>query len=311
MTAETIDILIPHHNDVAGLALSLRSIGEQTMKSVRVVIADDGSTEANFREVRNLADASLLNTRIIRSESNLGRPRTRNRLLDAVTGPFVAWLDAGDAWYPEKLELQLRALRDLLASEPRGSTWVTCNYDWRWIGHDASAYAQETDQDQQRAILQGRTLRAYLWTLLGPAESFRAVGYFDENLPRLQDVDYFMRFLQAGGVIHPAGTQRPLCVYNKSDSGRDAVQIRACGSYLLTKYRDTYSAYGAEFTNSCVFEMDLLAARYAFNNRRWLVGLRYGASALRARPRTLISRIAKRSGAWLCRRFGDRTLPRQ
>ena len=57
----------------------------------------------------------------------------------------------------------------------------------------------------------GRRLRAYLWTLLGTARAFKAAGRFDERLPRLQDLDYFLRFIAAGGtLVVPPGNEHAL-----------------------------------------------------------------------------------------------------
>lgn len=295
VAARTVDVLIPHHDDVEGLALSLRSVAAQTVSDVRVVVADDGSGDEAFAAVEALLEASGLDAHLIRNARNLGRPRTRNVLLDAIESPLVAWLDAGDEWYPEKLERQIAALDRLDPDLPPSRTWITCNYDWRWTGRPAIACAQVTDQDQRRAILLGRNLRAYLWTLLAPAGAFRAVGYFDEHLPRLQDVDFFLRFLAGGGTIAHCGDDRPLCQYHKSDAGRDAVQIRDCNAYLLRKHPGIYGAYGDEFMRSCMFEMDLLSARYAVNNGQWLLAGRFAGAALRKRPRTLASRLLGRA----------------
>jgi len=64
---------------------------------------------------------------------------------------------------------------------------------------------QVTEQDQIKALLLGKNLRAYLWTVLCEAGSLRDVGRFDENLGRLQDLDYFIRFVLKGGVLVSAG----------------------------------------------------------------------------------------------------------
>src|SRR3546814_20664979 len=77
--------------------------------------------------------------------------------------------------------------------------WITCNYDWAWVGRKKKKLAQKTEQDQTKALLMGSSLRAYLWTLLGTAETFKNVGWFDERFPRMQDLDYFLRFLNHGG----------------------------------------------------------------------------------------------------------------
>src|SRR5690606_28547644 len=136
-----------------------------------------------------------------------------------------------------------------------------------------------------------------------PKQAIQSVGYFDEQLPRLQDLDFFVRFLKDGGVIRSCATDLSLCLYNKSDWGRDAAQIRACNSYLLDKHRAIYETFGDEFVSSCVFQMDLLAARYAFNNRQWLLAGRYAAGAFRRHPLTMTRRVTTRLSRWAKRRL--------
>ena len=77
---------------------------------------------------------------------------------------------------------------------------------------------------EKRALLIGTDLRAYLWTLLSRADTLRNVGWFDERLPRLQDLDFFLRFALKGGRIVAPETNEALCIYHKTDLGRSATR---------------------------------------------------------------------------------------
>ena len=201
---------------------------------MRLVIVDDGSPEADFAAVRALAEAQELPVSLARNPTNRGRPYTRNRLLDAVEAPYVAWLDAGDVWHPGKLERQfdhMSRLRFQGADVDR--LWITCHYDWQWEGRRIRLIRQEVETRQLRELMLGRRLRAYLWTLLGTARAFKAAGRFDERLPRLQDLDYFLRFIQGGGALVVPPGEESLCRYHKSDLGRDAGEIRRCNRLIF------------------------------------------------------------------------------
>ena len=50
--------------------------------------------------------------RIIRLETNGGRPAARNAGIAAAKGEFIAFLDDDDEWFPERLELQWTITRD-------------------------------------------------------------------------------------------------------------------------------------------------------------------------------------------------------
>ena len=259
----SLDVLIPHFNAPEDLSVSLRSVAAQDWQgSVRVVVVDDGSKrEARAQAARVLETFPGAST-FIELAQNRGRPFTRNRLLEAVGGTHVAWLDAGDWWYPEKIRLQFEALN--LA--PEAHVWATCDYDWKWTGREATPTVQNIDGDQIAALLRGDRLRAYLWTLVTPVSTLEKVGSFDESLPRLQDLDYFLRFLVGGGRLIKPAESSPLCRYEKSDLGRAAREVRLCQERIFEKHDSVYRRYGKGFLRSCRVKADLHAARYALNN---------------------------------------------
>ncbi len=268
-----VDVLIPHYNAPHGLAVSLSSIQAQDFSGAfRIVVLDDGSgadacAEAE-RAVRS-AEGPGREVVFLRNQANRGRPFSRNRLLDQIESPYVTWLDAGDVWYPQKTSRQYVHLEGV---ESRGvdvsSLWITCDYDWQWVGKTAEQVVQNVEGDQLQCLLRGDTLRAYLWTLLCPASSLLAVGHFDEKLPRLQDLDYFLRFVEQGGTLAkvPSLSPLPLCRYEKSDVGRNAWEVRRCHEHVLDKHRSAYLRYGARFLREARVKADLQAQRFARNN---------------------------------------------
>ncbi|MEY9998691.1 glycosyltransferase family 2 protein [Sinorhizobium fredii] len=290
-----LDILIPHYNDPEGLALSLRSIARQSWTGgKRIVIADDGSRPDLRKAVEAIVEHSEMKIDAVFNQVNRGRPYTRNVLLDSIESPYVAWLDAGDEWYPDKLERQFDHV-DLIESAYMSQPfWVTCNYDWAWAGRRKKKNVQRIDQDQVKALLIGSTLRAYLWTLLGSAQSFKDVGWFDERLPRMQDLDYFVRFVTHGGHIKNVQHDDALCVYHKSDVGRDADEIRACNAHIFDKHRVLFNRYGESFKTMRRYNMEMLAARFAQNNENAKLARRYLWRAFKIRPKVFLSHIMRK-----------------
>ncbi|WP_313603885.1 glycosyltransferase family A protein [Rhizobium sp.] len=298
-----LDILVPHYNDPEGLSLSLQSIAKQDWQGQkRVIIADDGSSLIVQDEIKKIIEEFQKNSRELAplrielelNGQNRGRPFTRNVLLDSIESDFVSWLDAGDEWYPNKISRQFEKLHSIEGVPKDQPVWVTCNYDWRWVGGKKRKIRQQTGQDQHKALLMGANLRAYLWTLLGSAESFKCVGYFDERLPRMQDLDYFIRFISHGGVIHNAHRDRTYCVYHKSDLGRNADEIRQCNSLIYDKHRVIYNRYGAQFRKMRLFKMEMLAARFAQSNNDDRKAAHYLWAAFRTRPIAFAKHFTKK-----------------
>lgn len=298
-----LDILIPHYNDPEGLVMSLRSVVRQRWEGdKRIVIVDDGSSLDAKRAVHAIVDdflqrhsaQSQLGIDLLHNEVNRGRPYTRNVLLDSIDSRYVAWLDAGDEWYPRKLEAQFELLGLIEAAHLAKPVWITCNYDWLWNGGRKKKIIQRTQQDQHKALLVGSNLRAYLWTLLGTAESFKCVGWFDERLPRMQDLDYFIRFIAHGGVIRNMSGDDTYCVYHKSDVGRNAEEIRACNALIYDKHRVIYSRYGDAFCRMRLYNMEMLAARFAQNNRDKWKTRRFFWNAFKQKPLVFLKHVRRK-----------------
>ncbi len=263
-----IDVLIPHYNDIEGLELSLASVEAQDWNGeFRVVICDDGSDDANFDKIEPLTRSRRFETVILRNETNRGRPYTRNVLLGAIASKYVCWLDAGDVWYPSKTRLQLEKLYKLkYEGVDTSRVWITCNYDWNWAGSQKKQLKKQVvDGDQIHHLFIGTRLRAYLWTLMGEAEAFKAIGGFDERLRRLQDLDYFVRFVASGGKLHVPGGSQALCVYFKSDVGRSGAEVRDCNRIILAKHRAILETYGSAFIANRAYDAEILAGRFARN----------------------------------------------
>ena len=106
-----ISVIIPCYNAEAFLQRTLDSVLAQTVAPHEIIIVDDGSGDKSA----SIAANNPHPVRLIRQE-NSGVCAARNRALSAVTGEWVALLDADDLWEPTKLERQIAALRSTPAA---------------------------------------------------------------------------------------------------------------------------------------------------------------------------------------------------
>lgn len=296
MTAPTVSVLMPHYQDAHGVELSLRSVTNQSWRGTReVVIYDDGSRPQAFDELLAVVDRSPAPVRVLRNESNRGRPFARNALLDAATGKYTAWLDAGDEWYPDKIQHQLDAVYRARLKGFDVPVWVTCNYHWQWEGGKPKLRRQNVEGDQATNLMIGN-LAAYLWTTFARTEAFRNVGYFDLDLPRLQDLDFFIRFCEKGGRLIMPDTHDALCVYHKSDVGRAGEQVLECFRYIYRKHGAVLSRHTKNFRRNRELHMLMHAARFTRNNGdRAATAALLGRSAL-VHPAGFFKRMWKSKG---------------
>ncbi len=108
--AAKVSVVIPAYNAERYIAQTLRSVFEQTYAPYEVIVVDDGSTDGTGRVVAQMGDRVRYER-----QANQGASAARNRGVELAQGEWIAFLDADDAWYPNRLEVQL----DYAASNPQ------------------------------------------------------------------------------------------------------------------------------------------------------------------------------------------------
>jgi glycosyltransferase involved in cell wall biosynthesis len=197
-----VSVIIPTHNRSQLLALSLRSVLWQRNVDFELIVVDDGSTDDTPHRLQSIADQRV---RVVRHERAQGVSSARNRGIAEARGEWVAFLDDDDLWAPDKLALQLEALRK-------------CGRRW--------AYAGAVDIAMDNRILAGRppappervveelTIRNML-----PAGSSNVIvgkrwlptpAVFDGSLYHSADWDLWIRLARQGP---PAWVPKPLVGY--------------------------------------------------------------------------------------------------
>lgn len=242
-----ITVCIPAYNAAGVIERSVQSIVDQDVAAdVEILVCDDGSTDGTA-EVLDALMARVPNLRVIRNDRNRGRPYTRNHLLDEARGRFVTWLDADDEKYPTMLSAQLDRLRRIEAeggSEAMLGVLVYTNFHWLRPEWDEPKTITPPESDDPMEPLLDASFGGYLWLMMGLADTFRLAGPFDERLPRLQDLGFFIRFAELGGRFVRVDDDEALCIYYKDDLGRDAAAVWRSWNRVWRTYRHHYESYG-------------------------------------------------------------------
>jgi glycosyltransferase involved in cell wall biosynthesis len=112
-TAPLVSVIVPCWNGSSYLAQALDSVRAQSMADWECIIVDDGSTDGTPEVAARLTEADR-RIRVARQRRR-GIGAARNRGIDLARGLYIQFLDADDAILPDKLTLQLAALRGLPA----------------------------------------------------------------------------------------------------------------------------------------------------------------------------------------------------
>ncbi len=82
-----------------------------THRNLEILVSEDGLTDGTENTV--VTDMAGKDQRIkyYKNPTNLGAYKSRNLMIEAATGQFIAFLDSDDIWEPNKLEECLKMLK--------------------------------------------------------------------------------------------------------------------------------------------------------------------------------------------------------
>lgn len=102
----TVSIIMPCYNAERYISEAIESVLSQTYLDWELIIVDDASTDESCKII---SQYTAIDERIhkIKNLGQRGAAGARNTALDCCKGMYIAFLDADDMWYREKLSLQL------------------------------------------------------------------------------------------------------------------------------------------------------------------------------------------------------------
>jgi teichuronic acid biosynthesis glycosyltransferase TuaG len=208
-----ISVIMPVYNSEHTLEEALCSAMAQSWQDLEILVLDDGSTDGSRRIARELADLDD-RIRLLPNEKNRGVEATRNRGLDLARGEWIAFLDADDAWLPDKLEKQMIRL-----DQTGGDL---CYTGYSFIDRDSRAIRQPYE------VPEGFTWRRFLaenvigcsTALFKKPDTIRLrTGYGHE------DYVFWLELLRTG--YQAIGINEPLMRYRVMETSRSGDKKRA------------------------------------------------------------------------------------
>lgn len=99
-----VSVLMPVYNAEDYLAEAIDSIISQTFTDWELIIGDDGSTDATESVIKSYKDSRIS---FYKNIVNKGHTETKYSLLEKSSGEYIAFLDADDVSYPDRLRIQV------------------------------------------------------------------------------------------------------------------------------------------------------------------------------------------------------------
>jgi glycosyltransferase involved in cell wall biosynthesis len=104
-------VIIPVYNGAETIERAINSVLAQSYPATEIIIVDDASNDKTHEIIQ---DNYASKVQFIQKIVNQGSSAARNKGMDVASGNYIAFLDADDAWHPDKLML----MNTILLSKP-------------------------------------------------------------------------------------------------------------------------------------------------------------------------------------------------
>ena len=242
MSDPLVSILVPCFNSSRFLAETIESARMQSWSRTEIIIIDDGSTDGSLELAKRYSSAKVK----VVGQKNRGACAARNRAFDYAQGDYIQWLDADDLLHPDKIRLQVEALR----SEKLGSRTLATGPFGLFLRRVWKAEFLSTPlwQDLEPIDWIVNKFNSYTWmnpaTWLLSRALAEAAGPWDEFLARDQDGEYICRVVSRSDYVRFVSEATSFYRLSGSSSvsktfSREAYEsiwksTRSCITYLLT-----------------------------------------------------------------------------
>ncbi len=201
-----VSLIMPTYNCATFIRAALDSVFNQTRPPDEVIVVDDRSTDDTAEILRSYGDRIICITCL---ESKGYASAVRNVGLAAASGDYVAFLDADDVWFPEKLAEQIAVLE----ANP-DVQMVYANFN-RTDENDnvihpgpnrpnaiENGRIVETDEYWDDAFCQ-LAVRCFMHTssVVVRRAILDKVGFFDDEMIFYEDADLWMRIVHSHKVL--------------------------------------------------------------------------------------------------------------
>lgn len=109
--SELVSIITPTYNTEKFITETLKSVQNQTYQNWEMILVDDASTDETVKIIQDFAEKDS-RIKLFKLEKNSGNGFARNIALEKAVGKYIAYLDADDLWFPNKLEKQIQFLKE-------------------------------------------------------------------------------------------------------------------------------------------------------------------------------------------------------
>lgn len=266
MTQPLVSVVVATNRAASYLHEALASVASQSLQADEVIVVDDGCPDPSVIEIA----AAAVNATVLHQAAS-GVSAARNYGASRSTGEFLVFLDDDDRWHPQRLALQVHALR----TEP-SSVASYCGLQTI----DATGLGVLAVADQVRATrlaVAARRTGILLPNLLLRREAFERAGGFHSGIRMAEDYDLVLRLCLLGDFAFVPETLVDYRAHATNTTGRHRELVRSV-DHVVELHRWAAQERGDTEFIAALTESSRRNARYA-----WWSALRSARSAIEAK----------------------------
>ena len=107
---DLVSVIIPFYNEEFYFDECIQSVLDQSYKNIEIIIINDGSKSEFLQILENIKNKNPDKILLYHKE-NGGVSSARNLGIQKANGKYISFLDADDAWLPNKIEHQINIIK--------------------------------------------------------------------------------------------------------------------------------------------------------------------------------------------------------
>lgn len=274
-----VSVVIPTHNRADLLERAIMSVINQTYPILEINVVSDGS-EDNTDEIMKKLKKKYNNINYFSYHPGKGGNYARNYGIKNSKGQYIAFLDDDDEWHNNKIEEQIKIIK---SNDKIGLVCTGINRVFVEQG-TSNEYLPPAPYDCKKEILMKNCIGSTT-TVIVKKKLFDKAGYFDEELPALQDYDMWIRLCQ----ITKVGVVKFPCVeyYNYTNSGQISQNTNKyieAEKKIAKKYNTLIKELSKSDQKKRKSYFDMLISKKGMRNGQKTIALKYAIKAFKDNP---------------------------
>ncbi len=261
-----VSVIIPTYNRQRCIERALKSVQNQTLEDIEIIVCDDASTDST-QDIIRACQKTDSRVQLLCLSENQGAGAARNLGMRAAKGEYIAFLDSDDEWLPEKLARQVARMD----AEPQEIGACFCGATIIKNGNTARPVAYVPDKKWEHDTFRQFVTERIMFltpTILLRRSCLQNSGLMVPEMRRNQDREFLLRlFSHYGLAVIPEPYVICHLVVSSEKKHYDAIKVampyRLCHRNIV---RERLGSMTAVYY-TCLLHLNLFQT--AIRERRW------------------------------------------